>query len=68
MAISINQHVSRGDLEISIHKLWDDPENQTCTLMLKGDGAEICIYLNKQQVEEIAGKTMAFLMPELATK
>ena len=68
MAISVNQHVSRGELEIIIHKLWENPEDQTCTLMLKGDGAEICIYLNKTQMEEIAGKTMAFLMPELASK
>jgi hypothetical protein len=68
MAIAINQHVSRGELEVSIHKLWDNPEDQTCTLMLKGDGAEICIYLNAKQIEEIAGKAMAYLMPELVTK
>jgi hypothetical protein len=68
MAISINQHVSRGELEISIHKLWEKLEDQTYTLILKGDGAEIRIYINKEQLEEIAGKTMAYLMPELASQ
>ena len=68
MAIAINQHVSRQELEIKINKLWDNPEDETCTLMLKGDGAEVCVYLNRAQMEEIAGKTMAFLMPELATQ
>ena len=65
---AINQHVSRSELEVSIFKLWDNPEDDTCTMTLKGDGAEVCIYLNKTQMEEIAGKAMAFLMPELLTK
>lgn len=62
---AINQHVSRTGLEVSIHKLWDNEEDQTSALVLKGDGSEITIYLNNSQVEEIAGKTMAYLMPDL---
>ena len=65
---SINQHVSRTELTVQIHKLWEDATSDTCSLVFTGDGSEITIFLNKKQVEEIAGKTMAFLMPELVSK
>ena len=65
---AISQHVSRGELEVAIYKLWDSPDDDTATMTLKGDGVEICIYLNKSQIEKIAGATMAFLIPELVIK
>ena len=60
MAI-ISQHVGKSGLTVSIRNLYE----HTYLLILEGDGVEVCVYLNKKQLEQIAGKTMAFLMPEL---
>ncbi len=68
MSASINQHVSRSELNVSVFKLEGTDEITSCVLILKGDGVEITVFLNTQQLEEIAGKTMAYLMPELASK
>lgn len=62
---SFSQHVNGRELKVSVKKLWDSEEDQLVCLIIEGNGVENTIFLNKDQLEVVAGKTMAYLMPEL---
>lgn len=62
---SFSQHINDRETKISVKKLWDNEDNQLVCLIIEGNGVENTIFMDRVQLEEIAGKTMAYLLPEL---